>query len=70
MSIQEPFLKKYFPYFECITHILVCQLRFQVSSNNIFGGVLMQSPSVHDFDQREMFCFYLFPGSNISGKVR
>ncbi|KAL6335238.1 hypothetical protein AAG906_029472 [Vitis piasezkii] len=42
---------------------------YTVSSNNIFGGALVQSPSVHDFDQREMFCFYLFPGSNISGKV-
>lgn len=60
---------KMYSYFKCIGHILVCELCFQVSSNNIVGGVLLQSPSLHDFDQREMLCFYLFPGRNFSEKV-
>uniref|UniRef100_A0A5B6Z9T2 Putative inter-alpha-trypsin inhibitor heavy chain H3 isoform X1 n=1 Tax=Davidia involucrata TaxID=16924 RepID=A0A5B6Z9T2_DAVIN len=42
---------------------------YTVSSSDIFGGLLLQSPSLHDFDQREMFCFYLFPGYNQSLKV-
>ncbi|OVA04233.1 von Willebrand factor [Macleaya cordata] len=41
----------------------------QESSSDILGGLLLQSPSMQDFDQREMFCFYLFPGSNQSRKV-
>ncbi|GMH16042.1 hypothetical protein Nepgr_017883 [Nepenthes gracilis] len=36
---------------------------YSVSKGDIFGGLLLQSPSLHDFDQREMFCFYLFPGN-------
>ncbi|RWR95873.1 von Willebrand factor [Cinnamomum micranthum f. kanehirae] len=35
---------------------------YTVSANDIFGCLLLQSPSVHDFDQREIFCMYLFPG--------
>ena len=31
--------------------------------------MLLQSPSVHDVDQREMFCLYLFPGNQQTGKV-
>ncbi|KAA8540232.1 hypothetical protein F0562_024205 [Nyssa sinensis] len=42
---------------------------YTVSSSDIFGGLLLQSPSLHDFDQREMFCFYLFPGYNQNRKV-
>ncbi|KAH7572039.1 hypothetical protein JRO89_XS04G0191100 [Xanthoceras sorbifolium] len=42
---------------------------YSVSASHIFGGVLLQSPSTHDFDQREMFCVYLFPGSQQSRKV-
>jgi hypothetical protein len=42
---------------------------FQVSSSQIFGGVLLQSPSVLDIDQREMFGLYLFPGNQQSRKV-
>uniref|UniRef100_A0A5B7AJY8 Putative inter alpha-trypsin inhibitor, heavy chain 4 n=1 Tax=Davidia involucrata TaxID=16924 RepID=A0A5B7AJY8_DAVIN len=42
---------------------------YTVSSSHIFGGVLLQSPSVLDTDKREMFCFYLFPGNQQSTKV-
>ncbi|KAA8534761.1 hypothetical protein F0562_029797 [Nyssa sinensis] len=42
---------------------------YTVSSSHIFGGVLLQSPSVLDTDEREMFCFYLFPGNQQSMKV-
>ncbi|PWA82753.1 von Willebrand factor, type A [Artemisia annua] len=41
---------------------------YSVCSNEIFGRLLLQSPSLHDFDQRDMFCFYLFPGTNRSMK--
>ncbi|XP_076886872.1 uncharacterized protein LOC143536854 isoform X2 [Bidens hawaiensis] len=37
---------------------------FSVCEDDIFGGVLLQSPSLQDSDQRDMFCFYLFPGRN------
>ncbi|GJR79419.1 putative von Willebrand factor A-like domain superfamily protein [Tanacetum coccineum] len=40
----------------------------KVSSNEIFGRLLLQSPSLQDYDQRDMFCFYLFPGANQSMK--
>ncbi|KAK4854618.1 hypothetical protein QYF36_026815 [Acer negundo] len=42
---------------------------YSVSASHIFGGVLLQSPSSNDVDQREMFCVYLFPGSQQSRKV-
>ncbi|KAI3716379.1 hypothetical protein L6452_23672 [Arctium lappa] len=42
---------------------------YSVCSNEIFGGMLLQSPSLQDCDQREMFCFYLFPGTNNVTKV-
>ncbi|KAK9274868.1 hypothetical protein L1049_022122 [Liquidambar formosana] len=42
---------------------------YTVSLSHIFGGVLLQSPSVHDVDQREMFCLYLLPGVQQSRKV-
>lgn len=38
-------------------------------STNASGGVILQSPSILDIDQREMFCLYLFPGSEHSRKV-
>ncbi|KAK8545266.1 hypothetical protein V6N12_026103 [Hibiscus sabdariffa] len=41
----------------------------KVSSDNIFGGILLQSPSLYDYDQRDLFCFHLFPGSQLSWKV-
>ncbi|KAJ4958791.1 hypothetical protein NE237_025902 [Protea cynaroides] len=37
---------------------------YMVTSSKISGGLLLQSPSVHDIDQKEMFCFYLFPGNH------
>ncbi|XAR67208.1 hypothetical protein NMG60_11013685 [Bertholletia excelsa] len=42
---------------------------YSVSSSHIFGGVVLQTPSVLDFDQREMFFFYLFPGNKENQKV-
>lgn len=42
---------------------------YTVSLSHIFGSVLLQSPSVHDVDQREMFCMYLLPGTAKSRKV-
>lgn len=42
---------------------------WQISPSDLFGGVLLQSPSLHDFDQREMFCLYVFPGQNQDRKV-
>ncbi|WCJ39392.1 Nucleoside diphosphate kinase family protein [Euphorbia peplus] len=42
---------------------------FSVAFNDIFGGVLLQSPILRDFDDRQMFCFYLFPGTNQSTKA-
>eukprot|EP00262_Sarcandra_glabra_P016483 TRINITY_DN5394_c0_g2_i1.p1 TRINITY_DN5394_c0_g2~~TRINITY_DN5394_c0_g2_i1.p1 ORF type:complete len:674 (+),score=88.97 TRINITY_DN5394_c0_g2_i1:271-2022(+) len=36
---------------------------YVVLSTDIFGGLVVQTPSVHDFDQREMFCLYLFTGT-------
>ncbi|KDP40680.1 hypothetical protein JCGZ_24679 [Jatropha curcas] len=42
---------------------------YAVSSEDLFGGVLLQSPLLRDFDGRQMFCFYLFPGNNENRKV-
>ncbi|KAG4141461.1 hypothetical protein ERO13_D06G076700v2 [Gossypium hirsutum] len=42
---------------------------YGVSSGNIFGGALLQSPSLYDIDQRDMFCICLFPGSQQGKKV-
>ncbi|KAL6996239.1 hypothetical protein U1Q18_006374 [Sarracenia purpurea var. burkii] len=42
---------------------------YAVSSSDISGGLLLQSASLHDIDQREMFCFYLFPGNSQNRKV-
>ncbi|GFP91687.1 von willebrand factor a domain-containing protein ddb_g0292028 [Phtheirospermum japonicum] len=49
--------------FQCTSHPL------KVSSSEINGGLLLQSPSLHDIDQREMFCFYLYPGKSTSNKI-
>ncbi|CAI8610970.1 unnamed protein product [Vicia faba] len=35
---------------------------YVVSSSHINGGVLLESASAHDFDQREIFYIYLSPG--------
>ncbi|KAG4949469.1 hypothetical protein JHK85_043338 [Glycine max] len=37
------------------------------SSSHISSGVLLESPLVDDFDQREMFCLYLSP-ENLKGR--
>lgn len=50
-------------------HSIVFIYIFQVPSSHISGGGFLQSPSVLDIDQREMFCVYLSPGSRQSGKV-
>ncbi|TKY64247.1 Inter-alpha-trypsin inhibitor heavy chain H5 [Spatholobus suberectus] len=42
---------------------------YSVSSNDIFGGVLLQSPFLRDFDEREIFCLYLYPGNSQGRKV-
>ncbi|PIA27616.1 hypothetical protein AQUCO_07600054v1 [Aquilegia coerulea] len=42
---------------------------YMVSSSDTLGGLLLQSPSVHDLDQRDIFCMFLFPGNNNSKKV-
>ncbi|XP_030510765.2 uncharacterized protein LOC115725393 isoform X1 [Cannabis sativa] len=42
---------------------------YSVSSSSIHGTVFLQSPLVHEADQREMFCVYLFPGNQQSRKV-
>nr|KJB07323.1 hypothetical protein B456_001G016000 [Gossypium raimondii] len=42
---------------------------YSVSSSNMFGGVLLQSPPLYDHDQRDMFCVYLLPGSQKSTEV-
>ncbi|MFS7950209.1 putative von Willebrand factor, type A, von Willebrand factor A-like domain superfamily [Helianthus anomalus] len=42
---------------------------YSVCANEIFGGLLVQRPSLNDYDQRDMFCFYLFPGVNQSMKA-
>ncbi|XP_031382013.1 inter-alpha-trypsin inhibitor heavy chain H3 [Punica granatum] len=42
---------------------------YTVSSSHIIGNVLVQSPSLYDVDQREMFCLYLLPGNQKSSKL-
>ncbi|KAF3452012.1 hypothetical protein FNV43_RR08108 [Rhamnella rubrinervis] len=45
------------------------RLSYTVHSSDIFGGVLLQSPSLLDFDEREIFCLYMFPGNTQIRKV-
>nr|GMC71066.1 inter alpha-trypsin inhibitor, heavy chain 4-like isoform X3 [Ipomoea batatas] len=42
---------------------------YTVSSVENSCGLLLKSPSRHDFDQRNMFCFYLYPPRDILGKL-
>ncbi|XP_015082830.1 von Willebrand factor A domain-containing protein DDB_G0286969-like [Solanum pennellii] len=42
---------------------------YAVSSSHTCGNVLLQSPPPLDSDQREMFCFSLFPGDQQCRKV-
>ncbi|KAJ7963305.1 putative Inter-alpha-trypsin inhibitor heavy chain-related [Quillaja saponaria] len=46
-----------------------CNFSYNVSSSDISGAMLLQSPFLHDFDQRESFCLCLFPGNSQSRKV-
>lgn len=41
----------------------------QVSSSDVVGGVVLQSPFLRDFDEREIFCLYLYPGNSQDRKV-
>ncbi|KAG6520412.1 hypothetical protein ZIOFF_017462 [Zingiber officinale] len=45
------------------------EFSYSLYSNDLSGGILLKSPTTHDGDQRDMFCFYLFPGSNQRKKV-
>ncbi|GKD97913.1 von Willebrand factor [Tanacetum coccineum] len=51
------------------TNMVVSPAATLACKADIFAGLLLQTPSLHDHDQRDMFCFYLFPGSNINTKV-
>ncbi|XP_062087837.1 uncharacterized protein LOC133794562 isoform X2 [Humulus lupulus] len=42
---------------------------YSLSSSDLFGGVLLQSPSLLDVDERQLFCFYLYPGDKQTRKV-
>ncbi|XP_024021682.1 uncharacterized protein LOC112091688, partial [Morus notabilis] len=41
---------------------------YGVTSRDIHGAVFLQAPPVHAVDQRQMFCVYLYPGSEQSRK--
>nr|GLL47160.1 uncharacterized protein LOC109188342 [Ipomoea trifida] len=41
---------------------------YSVSSSQIYGGVLLQSPLALDNDNKKTFCCYLFPGNKQSKK--
>ncbi|XP_020697533.1 uncharacterized protein LOC110110411 isoform X1 [Dendrobium catenatum] len=45
------------------------EFSYSVFSSDIYGGIMLNSPSMHDLDQRNMFCLCLYPGSNQMGKV-
>ncbi|KAF3323444.1 inter alpha-trypsin inhibitor, heavy chain 4-like protein [Carex littledalei] len=42
---------------------------YSVHAADVFGGLLLQSASVQDYDQRDMFCLFLIPGNNKKRKV-
>lgn len=42
---------------------------YTVSSSHTLGSVLLSPALLQDVDQRDMFCCYLFPGTQQSGKV-
>ncbi|KAL2933117.1 hypothetical protein RDABS01_016236 [Bienertia sinuspersici] len=45
------------------------EFSYSISSSDIHGGFLFHSPAPNDFDQREMFAYYLFPGESLNRKV-
>ncbi|KAK9697316.1 hypothetical protein RND81_08G029600 [Saponaria officinalis] len=42
---------------------------YSIPVSHISGSVLLQSPSMDDVDQREMFCMHILPGSHRNKKV-
>ncbi|GAB4838061.1 hypothetical protein Ancab_027591 [Ancistrocladus abbreviatus] len=42
---------------------------YRVPTSHISGHVLLQSPSVDDIDQRDMFCIHILPGNQQNKKV-
>ncbi|XP_074280794.1 uncharacterized protein LOC141605796 isoform X2 [Silene latifolia] len=42
---------------------------YSVPCSHISGSVLLQSPSVDDIDQRDIFCMHILPGSHRNKKV-
>lgn len=42
---------------------------YSVPSSDLYASVLLQSPTMQGFDQRDMFCIYLYPGNTVSRKV-
>ncbi|KAK9923774.1 hypothetical protein M0R45_032175 [Rubus argutus] len=42
---------------------------YTVNTKDVVGAVFLQSPTLRDFDDREMFCFYLIPGNSHTRKV-
>lgn len=52
-----------------LEELQVMQFFLQISSSQTYGGVLLQSPSSYDVDQRDIFCCYLFPGNQKTEKV-
>ncbi|XP_028782772.1 inter alpha-trypsin inhibitor, heavy chain 4-like isoform X2 [Neltuma alba] len=42
---------------------------YSVSSSHINGGILLESAPLHDFNERDMFYMYLYPGNLQSSKV-
>ncbi|CAN0877716.1 von Willebrand factor A domain-containing protein DDB_G0292028 [Linum grandiflorum] len=42
---------------------------YTVCSEDLFGGVLLQSPYLRDFEERQMFFLHLFPGNNQTRKA-
>ncbi|CAA2992772.1 inter alpha-trypsin inhibitor, heavy chain 4-like isoform X1 [Olea europaea subsp. europaea] len=42
---------------------------YTIFSSYTVGSVLLNSPSLLDVDQRDMFCCYLFPGDQLNGKI-
>ncbi|XP_010273855.1 PREDICTED: uncharacterized protein LOC104609280 isoform X3 [Nelumbo nucifera] len=42
---------------------------YMICSSGIHGSLLLQPPLINDFDQREMFFFYLFPGNDQNRKA-
>ncbi|XP_031490840.1 uncharacterized protein LOC116257954 isoform X1 [Nymphaea colorata] len=42
---------------------------YMVSSDDVFGGLLVQPPHPDDFDKRNIFCLYILPASNLHAKV-